>query len=279
MRQDSRRSLEQTAFRGRHGRRRLRRQGRHRHRAARDPRRDADGAPGALCDRPRGGDAILRPARRRAHLDQGRRRAGRTDSRTQDALHLRQRRLYAALELRRRQVCGASAGALYDPERPCRCLLRLHQSRAGNSDARLRRDGGRLRHRMPDGQARPSRRHGSDGVPNPQRLSRRRHEGASTRGEEHGAHRVRPGRRRKGWRIGEQYKRISSRRDGGARAAVPPARRDSTEAARLAAAQQRTTYDRPQPSPEPPRAPPPQPAPATTTHGATRFSSVFGRRR
>ena len=36
-------------------------------------------------------------------------------------------------------------------------------------------------HRMPDGQARASRRHGSDGVPHPQRLSRRRHEGASAR--------------------------------------------------------------------------------------------------
>ncbi len=138
------------------------------------------------------------PARRRAHLDQGRRGAGRADCRAQDALHLRQRRLHAAVELRRRQMCGASAGALYDPERPCGRLLRLHQSRAGDGDARLRGDGGGLRHRMPDGQARPSRRHGPDGVPDSQRLSRRRHEGASARGEEYRAYRMRPGRRRKG---------------------------------------------------------------------------------
>src|SRR5208337_671995 len=85
------------------------------------------------------------------------------------------------------------------------------------------------------------------------------------------------------WRIGEQYKRMSSRRDGGgARAAIPAAPRESSAAARPAAAQQRTTYDRPQPSPEPARVPTqplPAPAPAATTHGATRFSSVFGRRR
>ena len=82
------------------------------------------------------------------------------------------------------------------------------------------------------------------------------------------------------WRIGEPFKRMSSRRDGGPRAAMPPAPRETTAAARPAAAQQRTAYDRPQPLPEPPRAPPPPPpAPAATTHGATRFSSVFGRRR
>src|ERR1700738_1047902 len=51
---------------------------------------------------------------------------------------------------------------------------------------------------MPDGQARPSRWHGSDGVPHPQRLSRRRHEGASARGEKHRTDRMRAGRRRKG---------------------------------------------------------------------------------
>ena len=55
-----------------------------------------------------------------------------------------------------------------------------------------------LRARMPDGQARPSRRHRPDGVPHPQRLSRRRHEGAPARGQEHRADRMRPGRRREG---------------------------------------------------------------------------------
>ena len=52
--------------------------------------------------------------------------------------------------------------------------------------------------RMPDGQARASGRHRPDGVPHPQRLSRRRHEGAPARGQEHRADRMRAGRRRKG---------------------------------------------------------------------------------
>jgi CO/xanthine dehydrogenase Mo-binding subunit len=90
------------------------------------------------------------------------------------------------------------------------------------------------------------------------------------------------------WRTGEEYKRMSSRKDGGgARAGIPPPPRDPA-APRLSPAQQRTSYDRPAPQPappiparEPPRAPPPAapPQPAASTHGATRFSSVFGRRR
>ena len=47
------------------------------------------------------------------------------------------------------------------------------------------------------------------------------------------------------WRIGEAYKRMSSRKDGGgARAGIPPTPLDSA-APRLAPAQQRTSYDRP----------------------------------
>src|SRR2546428_266714 len=64
--------------------------------------------------------------------------------------------------------------------------------------ARLRRHRDGLCARMPDGQARPSRRHRPDGVSYPQRLSRRRHEGASARSQKHGADRMRPGRGRKG---------------------------------------------------------------------------------
>ena len=48
-------------------------------RAAVNSRRDADRKAGALRHRPRGGDAILRAARRRAHLHQGRRVARRAD--------------------------------------------------------------------------------------------------------------------------------------------------------------------------------------------------------
>jgi len=85
------------------------------------------------------------------------------------------------------------------------------------------------------------------------------------------------------WKIGDEFKRASSRKDGGGqRAAIPPTARDASPAARPAA-QQRTTYERAPtaaPTPEPARTPaPPAPAPAPTSHGATRFSSVVGRSR
>jgi cell division protein FtsN len=85
---------------------------------------------------------------------------------------------------------------------------------------------------------------------------------------------------------------------GGARAAIPQTRLDGGAQAPARAAQQRTSYDRPQtapppatpkpvrpaafepPRPTPPPAPPaPAPTPANVQHGATRFSSVFGTRR
>jgi CO/xanthine dehydrogenase Mo-binding subunit len=85
------------------------------------------------------------------------------------------------------------------------------------------------------------------------------------------------------WPLREEFKRMSSRKDGGgARAAVPPTARDQPAAARPAA-QQRTTYDRaPQPAAGPSTPPPPvspAPAPPQPSHGAIRFSSVFGSRR
>ena len=101
------------------------------------------------------------------------------------------------------------------------------------------------------------------------------------------------------WPIGEEFKRMSSRAGGGGtRAAIPQTRLDGGAQAPARAAQQRTSYDRPQTAPphatpqpvrpaafEPPRptpppaAPAPAPAPANVQHGATRFSSVFGTRR
>jgi CO/xanthine dehydrogenase Mo-binding subunit len=88
------------------------------------------------------------------------------------------------------------------------------------------------------------------------------------------------------WKLGEAAKLASSLKDGGgARAAIPATARDAGVAARPVA-QQRTSYDRapsPPPAPAPPARPPipppSAPAPSATTHGATRFSSVFGRRR
>jgi CO/xanthine dehydrogenase Mo-binding subunit len=93
------------------------------------------------------------------------------------------------------------------------------------------------------------------------------------------------------WPIREDYKRMSSRKDGGgARAAIPqtpgePRVRPS------APAQQRTTYDRAParvaegqgPSPagvgSDPAGLTPKPQQPGQQHGATRFSSVFGTRR
>jgi hypothetical protein len=88
------------------------------------------------------------------------------------------------------------------------------------------------------------------------------------------------------WPLREEFKRMSSRKDGGgARAAVPATAVDSLAPARPTG-QQRTPYDRapqptaepqPRPAPSPPVSPTPAPQPAS--HGAIRFSSVFGSRR
>src|SRR6202047_95520 len=89
------------------------------------------------------------------------------------------------------------------------------------------------------------------------------------------------------WPLREEFKRMSSRKDGGGtRAAVPATATDLFAPTRPAAAQQRTPYDRATPPggpPQPPHppAPPvsPPPAPQQPSHGAIRFSSVFGSRR
>jgi CO/xanthine dehydrogenase Mo-binding subunit len=87
------------------------------------------------------------------------------------------------------------------------------------------------------------------------------------------------------WRIRDDFKRMSSLKDVGAPRAAVPAPSPAREPILVSrpAGQQRTTYDRPAPpSPEPIRPPPPppptQPA-AASSHGAIRFSSVFGGRR
>jgi hypothetical protein len=86
------------------------------------------------------------------------------------------------------------------------------------------------------------------------------------------------------WPLREEFKRASSRKDGGGeRAVAPPTPRESRPQP-ATASQQRTTYDRaPAASREPPPAPPPPSPtprpPAAPSHGAARFSSVFGTRR
>ena len=88
------------------------------------------------------------------------------------------------------------------------------------------------------------------------------------------------------WPLREEFKRMSSRKDGGgARAAVPATATASIAPAARPAAQQRTTYDRaPQVAAQsqPPQSIPPDPvlptpAPQQLSHGAIRFSSCRSR--
>jgi CO/xanthine dehydrogenase Mo-binding subunit len=89
------------------------------------------------------------------------------------------------------------------------------------------------------------------------------------------------------WQLREEFKRMSSLKDGGGERALIPIAAASSSAPTRVAAQQRTSYDRaPQPAagPAPPQpaappAAPPPPAPQPASHGAVRFSSVFGSRR
>jgi CO/xanthine dehydrogenase Mo-binding subunit len=89
------------------------------------------------------------------------------------------------------------------------------------------------------------------------------------------------------WPLREEFRRMSSRKDGGGVRAAIPATAAPAPARAAAAVQQRTSYDRaPQPAthaqppqPTPPAPVPPTPAPQQPSHGAIRFSSVFGSRR
>jgi CO/xanthine dehydrogenase Mo-binding subunit len=84
------------------------------------------------------------------------------------------------------------------------------------------------------------------------------------------------------WPLREEAKRASSRKDGGgSRAAISPTPQEPAPQ-RAAASQQRTSYDRAPPvatQPPPPTPTPPPPRPQAPSHGAARFSSVFGTRR
>jgi CO/xanthine dehydrogenase Mo-binding subunit len=96
------------------------------------------------------------------------------------------------------------------------------------------------------------------------------------------------------WPLREEFRRMLSRQGGGAAragAAIDRTRAPAPAAAPRApaGAPQRISYERPTPAAPPPYTPPPAPpprnvppppaTPAGSTHGAPRFSSVFGTRR
>ena len=85
------------------------------------------------------------------------------------------------------------------------------------------------------------------------------------------------------WRIRDDFKRMSSRKDGGGaarRRAGDAARADPRQPPRRASSARSTTAQR-RLLREPTRPPPPRlrRQPAAPSHGAIRFSSVFGARR
>ena len=308
-------ALQPPALYRRHGRRRLRRQGRFAHRAALYPRRHADRAPRALRARPRGGDASTAARAGPSALHQGRRDARRPHRRAQGHELFRRRRLHAALQLRRGEVHRPCARTLHHPQCARRLLLRLHQPHPGHRHARLRHHRRRLRARSADGQAGAQGRHRPDGVPHPQRLPRRGHEGAPARGPQLRADRMCAGggregrladprrvpahelahRRRRRARCHPRHRHRRGRTDrhrpagkhatapraGACRSRRPHACRSPCAAQPRVAPAARGRSPRRRRRAAAPRAAraaeaPRAPAPQ---HGATRFSSVFGTRR
>jgi CO/xanthine dehydrogenase Mo-binding subunit len=91
------------------------------------------------------------------------------------------------------------------------------------------------------------------------------------------------------WPLRDEFRRMSSRQGGDASRTGSGAdctRAPATAAPARPSAPQRITYERPAaatpvapPAPPPRSAPPPPASPSGSTHGAPRFSSVFGTRR
>ena len=140
-------AAEQAQVRRRHGRRRLRRQGRHRDRDDVRAARAEVGPAGEVALDARGGVPLLVDARAVAHGDRGRRDEGRLDPRPQDADAARLGRLRALLAVRPDEAQLPPHRRLHDPEPRVRRLRRLHEPRADDGDARVRRHVGLVRDR------------------------------------------------------------------------------------------------------------------------------------
>ena len=132
-------AAQQAQARRRHGRRRVRGQGRQRGGDALRAARAEDGAGGEVALDAGGGVPRLLDARAVAHRDRRRGDERRLDPRSQDAHAARLGRLRAVLAVRPDEARVPPRGRVHRPERPLRRLRHLHEPRAHDGDARLRR--------------------------------------------------------------------------------------------------------------------------------------------
>ena len=114
------------------------------------------GPPGEVALDARGGVPLLLDPRAVAHGDRRRGHEGRLDPRPQDADAARLGRVRAVLAVRRDEAQLPPHRRVHDPEPALRRLRRLHEPRADDGDARLRRHVGLVRDRA--ARARASRR-------------------------------------------------------------------------------------------------------------------------
>ncbi len=249
------------------------------------PRRDADRAPGALRVRARGGDAVRSAARRRAHLHQGRRDARRPHRRAQDPRLFRQRRLYR-LSSYAAVKCAAHLPGPYTIPNVYGDVYCVFTNRTPATamrgfgvtamDFAIECQMDKLAHLV-----------GMDPMEfrilNAYRdgdMKAHRREAKNTALIEC----VQVAAEKAKWPIREEFRRMSSRKDGGgSRAAVPPTPREHarTPSPRPSSARHTIARPRPRASRRPRRR---QLRPLlrghqAPSHGATRFSSVFGTRR
>ena len=140
-------AAEQAQGRRRHGRRRLRRQGRHGHRDDVRAARAEVGQAGEVALDARGGVPLLVDPGAVAHGDRGRGDEGRLDPRPQDADAARRGRVLALLAVRPHEAQLPPHGRVLDPEPRVRRVRRLHEPHPDDRDARLRRHLGLVRDR------------------------------------------------------------------------------------------------------------------------------------
>ena len=168
-------AAQQAEVRRRHDRRRLRRQGGHGDGDDVLAARPEVGQAGEVALDARGGVPLLVHPRALAHGDRGRADEGRLDPRPQDAHAPRRGRVRALLALRPHEAQLPPHGRVHDPEPRVRRVRRLHEPRADDRDARLRRDLGLVR----DGDAHEPRRRRArarpDRDPDEEREPDRRH--------------------------------------------------------------------------------------------------------